>query len=172
MLFSLGFKPIILLFQPVHQSRTDFIMEITVVLFQKGGVVWSGMLLRLQARRGSSPLLRNGQRCSPMENHSLLEAPWGWHTVLWHLKENIVQSCIWNKRSSTVLGNRIKNFLRLFCLLIALDSPLHTHMHRETAMHACTHIQAGRLSRVRLLGATRVRRGLDFVLTARYECTL
>jgi len=75
MLFSLGFKPIILLFQPVHQSRTDFIMEITVVLFQKGGVVWSGMLLRLQARRGSSPLLRNGQRCSPMENHSLLEAP-------------------------------------------------------------------------------------------------
>lgn len=53
MLFSLEFKPIRLLFQPAHESRNGFIMEITIFWFQKGHVVQSGMLLRLQPRRGS-----------------------------------------------------------------------------------------------------------------------
>lgn len=73
MLFSLEFKPIRLLFQPAYESRTGFIMEITIFWFQKGHVVQSGMLLRLQPKRFSSSLLENG--VLQMESHSLFEVP-------------------------------------------------------------------------------------------------
>lgn len=80
-LFSLEFKPIRLVFQPAHESRTGFIMEITIFWFQKGHVVQSGILLRLLPRRVSSSLLGNG-RCYKWRITAFLKCPWGWHIVL------------------------------------------------------------------------------------------
>lgn len=92
MLFSLEFKPIRLLFQPAHESRNGFIMEITIFWFQKGlTVVQSGMLLRLQPRRVSSSLLGNG-KC------------YKWRIKpLWNALEVGIQSCINEEMYSIVL---------------------------------------------------------------------
>lgn len=83
MLFSLEFKPIRLLFQPANESRTGFIMEITIFWFQKSHVVQSGMLLRLHPRMFSSPLLGNGKCCKWRVTASL-KCPWGRHRVLYN----------------------------------------------------------------------------------------
>lgn len=91
MLLSLEFKPIRLLFQTAHESKTVFMMEITIVWFQKCHVVQSGMLLRLQPRRVSSCLLGNG-KCYKWRITASLKCP-----------EGGTESCITEERYSIML---------------------------------------------------------------------